>query len=316
MRVSNPAAFFTDALEPRRSLQLNNRYWNGERFTHLDLLREADDDVNNFRMVALRKNLKHVKALLPSQFHRAFLARLVYSMVFSTRFEPIRFKLNLPEAFIEANAYAGSEHQATIVARRTEDLRYIVDLAHSIYTDHYGRDVLASSFEVRYIRSTTEVVSRVTRYGEFSDYHFDEGKDFTCIIYLCDVSSENGCFSYINGMSGVRKSHLLRALHQVVGNHMGRSLPEETADLPLELRGSLGLGTFLDDAKCDLLRDSRMDFVGEAGDGIIFNGFDMLHRGGKPLRDQRTALFISTRGVVSSRLKKYAAQMLAYLWLA
>src|SRR5690242_21938738 len=60
---------FNDPLDPRRSLQLNNRYWKGESFQHLDVLREADDDAHHGRLKALRKSLKPVKKLLPAHFH-------------------------------------------------------------------------------------------------------------------------------------------------------------------------------------------------------------------------------------------------------
>src|SRR5262249_21280904 len=84
------AQYFNAPLDPARSLQLNNRYWKGETFTHLDALRQADDDVEHARYAALRKSLAPVKALLPAEFHRAFVSRLSYSIVCRTAFEPIR----------------------------------------------------------------------------------------------------------------------------------------------------------------------------------------------------------------------------------
>src|SRR5689334_12603038 len=65
---------FNDPLDPQRSLQLNNRYWKGESFQYLDVLREADDDAHHGRLKALRKSLKPVKKLLPARFHRSFIS--------------------------------------------------------------------------------------------------------------------------------------------------------------------------------------------------------------------------------------------------
>jgi hypothetical protein len=309
------ASYFNDPLSPERSLQLNNRYWKLDRFQYLDLLREADDDINNYRLVSLRKSLRPIKALLPPQFHKAFVSRLVYSMVYRTSFAPFKFTLKLSDSFVKANSYSGPENEVYKDVLQTEELKYVVDLIHSIYRDKYGSDVLTSRFSVRYINSTNaKRVNEITRYGDFSDFHLDQYKDFTCIIYLCRVNRENGCFSYLDGTSGLHKSHLLRALHQVVTFDMGLSTPEQTSHLPLELRGGMGIGDFLDDDKRDKLRESQVDFVGNVGDGIIFNGFDTLHRGGKPVHGERTSVFISTGGHLAMRAKKCACQMLSLLW--
>jgi hypothetical protein len=239
-------------------------------------------------------------------------------MMYRVSFAPIRFSVKLSDDFVRANLYNGIENEASKSAQQTEELRYITDLVHSIYRDHYGIDVLSSDFGVRYINSrNTKAASRMTAYGEFSDFHVDEGKDFTCIIYLCSVNHDNGCFTYVDGSYAVRKSHLLRALHQVVDFDMGlsASTPEQRSHLPLELRGSMAIGNYLDDEKRDRLRSACVEVVGNVGDGIIFNGFDTMHRGGKPLVGERTALFISTRGHINMRVKKAACDQLAYLWL-
>ena len=310
--------YFDDPFDPARSLQLNNRYWKDERYQHLDDLRAAEDDINHRRMSSLRKTLRPVKALLPPRVRRSFVSRIVYSMVYRVVFEPIRFKLELSEDFIRANSYSGTADEAYMPAKQTEELRHIVDLIHSIYRRHYGHDVMSSDLAVRYIDARNKVaVTRMTAHGEFSDFHLDEGKDFTCILYLCPVTHENGCFTYIDGSSAVRKSHLLRAAHQVVDCDLGLSSapPEARSHLPLEFRGSMRIGDYLDEAKVEKLRDSVVEMVGKPGEGIIFNGFDTMHRGGKPLSGARTALFISTRGHFTGRMRRMANDLMARLWL-
>src|SRR2546422_3608154 len=126
------ARFFNDPLDPKRSLQLNNRFWKNETFHYLDLLREADDDINNRRFGALKKSLKPIKALLPPEYHRIFVAKLVYSLMFSTAFEPIRFKLKVSDDLINANTYTGSETAMSQPARMTDEFRYVADLARTI----------------------------------------------------------------------------------------------------------------------------------------------------------------------------------------
>lgn len=310
--------YFNDALDPKRSLQLNNRYWKGEDFRHLELLREADDALESRRFRALRKSLRHVKRLLPERYHRSFLSRMVYAVMYSVTFEPIRFSLRLPDEFLRENTYQGSDSIAYYDARHAEALKYVVDLVHAIYRDQYGKDVLRSQASVRYANSENDALQvRMTSGGALSDFHLDEGKDFTAIVYLCRVTSANGCFEYIEGSNSVRKSPILRALHQVVDFDMGLSgaSPEDHAHLPLELRGSMALGNYLDEEKVERLSASRVEVTGNAGDGIIFNGFDTIHRGGKPLTGNRTAVFVATRGLINKRLQKAAVDLLAYLWL-
>ena len=77
----------------------------------------------------------------------------------------------------------------------------------------------------------------------------------------------------------------------------------------------MGYGNFMDDEKVERLSNARVDFVGNVGDGIMFNGFDTLHRGGKPTTGERTAVFIATGGHFRMRAKKYTSQLLALLWL-
>jgi hypothetical protein len=315
--MTTPAAFFNAPLDPARSIQLNNRYWPGDRFEHLEMIREAEEDVVHRRYGPMRRSVGRVKALLEPQYRRSFVSRLVYSVVFQTSFNPIKFSVKLSDDFVAANTYSGPDalHYKADVAYR-EELRHLVDFAHSIYRNKYGRDILTSGYEVRYINaSNPNSRRRITQYGEFSDYHLDSGKDFTCIIYLGRVQPQNGCFTYVEGSNDIPKSHVLRALHQVVHLEMKLSTPDEVAGLPLEMRGGMNVGDYLEDAKAERLRDFRVELLGDVGDGLIFNGFDTLHRGGQPLEGHRTAVFIGTKGLVTSRLRKSANDLLASLWL-
>lgn len=311
----SPVSYFSDPLDPARSLQLNNRFWKGESYQHLDMLRAADDDINHKRWGSLRKTLKPVKALIPAQYHRALIARIAYSLAYRVVFEPIRFKLKLSDEFLEANRYRGNENEAYMDGKRTNELRNIIDLAHSVYLQQYGRDALYSRFQVRYMNSSNQRVAEVSNYGPLSDYHLDQRADFTCIIYLCDVTAANGCFSYIDGTCSLPKSHLLRALHGIVSFEMRSSFPKQVMDLqlPLELRGSIGMGNFIDDEKIARVKQAEIEFTGAAGDGIIFNGFDTMHRGGKPPSGERLAIFISTAGHVRMRAERLARQLMLTL---
>jgi hypothetical protein len=310
------AVYFNDPLDPQRSLQLNNRFWREERFSRLDDLRAADDDINNERWASLRKTIKPVKAMLPRQYHAAFLRHLAYSITYRRRFEPIRFTLKLSDEFLDANRYNGANSEHYDVGRNVDELYPAMEMAHAVYRKNYGLDGLYSRYQVRYVNSNNvRTVKEVTRYGAFSDFHLDQRADFTCIIYLSDVKPENGCFSYIDGTSSLDKSHLLRALHSVVSFDMGLPNPDQVGHLPLELRGGIGMGNFIDDEKHDRLSASKVDFVGRAGDGIMFNGFDTVHRGGKPLVGERHAIFISTAGYARMRVKRVLLQTLASIWL-
>jgi hypothetical protein len=309
------AEYFNDPFEPQRSLQLNSRYWKGERFQHLDAMREAESDIRDRRYYALRRSLKPVIALLPPEVRRPFLSRLVYSISYTTTFEPIRFSLKLSDRFLEANAIDRDAREVERPVNCRNELQSIVDWIHSIYREHYGFDALTSSFALRYAKANDETIGRMTAQGQLSDFHFDEGKDFTCIIYLSPAAQENGCFTYIRGSNNAPKSHILRALHQVVDHDLRLSTPQERIGLPLELRGSLRVGDYLDDEKRDRVWEAATEVTGGPGEGIIFNGFDTIHRGGQPLAGDRAAVFISTRGRFSIPLKKIVYDRLGCLWL-
>ena len=312
--MASPASFFSDPLDPVRSLQLNNRYWKTDTFSHLDELRAADDDIRNRRFASLRRNLRPVKALLPAPLHRAFVSRLAYSIVYRRAFEPVRMSVALSSTFVDANQYAGDESGAYLPVRRTEEIQHLFDVMRGVYREQYGRDILHSIFEVRYVNSSnTKRAREATEHGAFSDFHLDERGNFTFIVYLGETGPENGCFSYIDGTSALPKSHLLRALHDVVTFDMRLETPAQVAHLPLELRGGTALGNFLDDEKQARLAEARIDVIGGAGDGIIFNGRHTLHRGGKPTNGARTALVISTSGWMRTRRNKGARQLLEYL---
>src|SRR6266480_3187999 len=143
--------YFNDQLDPPHSIQLNNRMWRGETFQHLDLLRETDDAINRRRISSLRKSLRRVKALLPVPYHGPLVKRIVYSMLHSVAFDPIRFSIKLSDAFLRANSYAGPKNEVHQTAEHTEELRHIVDLAQSVYKSYYGNDLVFSNFDVRYI---------------------------------------------------------------------------------------------------------------------------------------------------------------------
>lgn len=309
------AEVFNDPLDPARSIQLNNKYWKGEPFEHLDLIREAEHDLRRFKLGALKRSLGRVRDLLPEQVRSKLISRIIYSLLYTAAFEPIRFSIRLSDEFVRANRYEGPKEQAELDAKHTDELKYIVRLVHDIYRDYYGMDILSSAFAIRFIRANETTVHRMTRHGAFSDFHFDEGKDFTCILYLGPATHDSGCFTYIDGSYYVPKSHVLRALHQIVDYDLRLEKPEERAQLPLELRGSLSVGTYLDEDKRDRVLSAAVAVDGDMGDGIIFNGFDTIHRGGQPMSGERTALFISTRGHVNGRMKNALYGRLARLWL-
>lgn len=308
---------FSDPLDPARSLQLNNRYWPHDTFQHLEILRTAEDLIEHRRFAAARVALRHVTALLPAAYHRAFLSRLAYSLVYRKGFEPIRVSLTLPDAFLTANRYDGADTEAFFSVRRRDAINDLVEVVRRAYTQVNGRDLLHSAFEVRYISSANaQRVQEMTGYGSLSDFHFDETTDFKCIVYLTPTNREGGCFSYVEGASAVRKSHVLRALHGVVRFDMGLKTPEQVAHLPLELRGGSELGNYLDEDKHAALNAARVDVIGNAGQGVIFDGFYSLHRGGKPTNGERTALFISTAGRLRRAVNKGLRLMLERLWMS
>jgi hypothetical protein len=178
----------------------------------------------------------------------------------------------------------------------------------AIYKDQYGYDLLRINRTVRFA-IPDERQADLERYGPLSDYHNDEYKGVSTIVYLSKVTDENGAFSYIRGSERIPRSLVLTALHQCVEFDMRLTDPEQLRAVPLEFRGSLAIGNFLEDDKVRVVLGFRETLEGGVGTYVTFNGQYVLHRGGKPKAGSRTAAFFQPVGVACHRLQSIASML-------
>jgi len=293
---------FGDPLQPDRSLQLNNKYWPGERFNLLSPLGEAEALVMAGEFTAAARQLKWLQNYFPTKVFTKFLRRLHRLHLFKASFGCITGRVELADEVIVANAYSGSSTRASYPLARADLFEPVLAQTKQLYRQQYGYDVLSVNKTVRFAIPDERRVD-VEDFGPLSDYHNDEYKGITTIVYMTQVKDENGAFSYIRGSELVRRSLVLSAIHQCVEFDLGLRTPEQLAPLPLEFRGSLALGNFLDHEKVPIVLGYREVVEGAVGTFVTFSGQYLVHRGGKPVTGHRTAAFFQPEGKLRHKMK-------------
>jgi len=147
-------------------------------------------------------------------------------------------------------------------------------------------------------------------------YHGDEGSDLIkVIVYLSDVSSQNGPFSFLPGSWRVAPPHLQFAVSRMIdalympmaysdiGSHPHTLASKEGrrhfAALPPELRHVSHWGNDVI-AGSELERavvEDEQTMVGSAGSFILFDGARLFHRGGLVESGERWACQVILRQV-------------------
>jgi hypothetical protein len=295
---------FNDPLKPSESIQLNNKYWPGERFTLLSMIADAEAMVRAGGLGLAARHLRHFARFFGDEStHRRFLQRLHRLYSSKSQFGCVVGKIQVPDEVVEANRYHGPEKYAVYPLKMAGAFSQLSRDARSRYCEEYGRDFLKMNSTVRFA-TPSEYASDMLNFGPLSDYHNDEYKGISTIVYLNEVQHEdNGAFSFIRGSHLIPRCVVLLAIHQTVFFDMRLRSAEQLQGLPLEFRGSTGIGNFLDDDKVRMVSGFREVLVGPIGTYISFNGQYLLHRGGKPLFGSRTAAFLQPEGIVRLKVR-------------
>jgi hypothetical protein len=293
---------FDDPLDPARSIQLNNKHWSGERYSLLGLIGEADAAVQAGELRAAARILSPLSRWFVQAGSYARLLRRLHRLhSFRSDFGCLVGRVAVTSAALEANRYRGESTRASYPLVEPECFAAVARETAAIYARAYGRDLLRMHRSVRFA-VPDERQADVTEYGSLSDYHNDQYKGITTVVYLCDVREENGPFSFIRDSNLIPRSLVLTAIHQAVHFDMELITPQQLAALPLEFRGSPGIGNLLDPEKVEVLKNHCELLVGEPGTRVTFNGQYLLHRGGKPVSGSRLAAFFQPEGLLLHKL--------------
>lgn len=148
-----------------------------------------------------------------------------------------------------------------------------------------------------------------------SYFHTDESRDvYKAIVYLDDVDSEKGPFSFIpssyrsdrprfqwaasrailTALAALSADGLLKPRDQSRGlftsaeaRHLFSMLPTQ-----LQLNSHFGFDVLDDSELSEQLKSSEVQLIAGAGHGIVFDGSRLVHRGGLVQKGARTALQI------------------------
>ncbi len=294
---------FSNPLDPERSIQLNNRYWPGDKFSLVGIIADAEAMLSGGELVAAARHLHRLKKCFPEErLFEKFLRRLHRLRLYRSQFGYVTGRLELDSDAIAANRYSGPATRAEYALARRGEFAGLIGETVRIYKSQYGGDLVRTRCTVRFAKPDERQID-VTGHGPLSDVHNDEYKGISTIVYLNDVKEESdGAFAFVEGSHLVPRSLVLSALHQCVAFDMkldiGRATPEQIGCVPLEFRGSPALGNFLDDDKVKVVKASLKVLNGPVGTFVSFNGQYLLHRGGKPLSGSRTAAFLQPIGAL------------------
>ncbi len=302
---------FSDPLDPARSIQLNNKYWPGEKFKLLGPISEAEGLLSEGGPAAALRPLQYLRPRFSgADVFRKFLRRLHRLHLYRSDFGVRQGAVDLTAETISANRYSGDATRAEYPLERASAFASLIHDTERIYRSAYGTDYVRMNSSVRFA-VPDERRADVTDYGPLSDYHNDEYKGISTIVYLCEVTSENGPFSYVRGSHLIPRSLVLMAIHQCVafdmGFDIGRVSVDQMTQVPLEFRGSPGIGNFLDSEKTEVVQRYVETVEGAPGTFVTFNGQYLLHRGGKPVAGSRTAAFLQPEGMFRHKIASFGS---------
>lgn len=225
----------------------------------------------------IKHNIDHFKL----NFFRG-LNRCVYFEKYSKRIEPIIWRDRPPIREIENLL---SSVKGDFIGEKTfyinDEIPELDDVKkefRKIYKDLFNENIDGFVCSVRYCVYSSLESEKIYAQGKYSDFHLDESRGMTYVQYLSDVGLDDGPFEYIN--RDILIDGWLRYILSL-GTH--KKLPKELTEV-----GNL---TFPDLSSVDD-NLSINTLTGDAGSAILFSGFSMLHRGGKPRNGKRISLFL------------------------
>jgi hypothetical protein len=301
---------FDNPFDKNKSIQINNRFWPNEKFTNLQLLEDCEFFIDEHGINCKKTPINSLKKLFSHEIYfYKMLKRLKKIMTFNSNFGYIKLKIEIDKKFLDMiNPDLNNTYFLREILKKS-DFHELLRKVLKVYRSQYGYDIARVNKSIRIASPSAKNTHDLTNFGSMSEYHNDELKGTTCIIYLSEATEDSGAFTFIDGSEAIPRSNVLTAIHQTVCFDMGLDTYEKMESIPLEFRCTPLIGNFLDEAKAVVLLEKKIVLTGPAGQGILFNGQKLIHRGGKPMVGSRYALFLAPEGLVIHKFKSLISQL-------
>ncbi len=296
---------FNTPLNPLKSIQLNNKYWPFLKFTNLNLIQDCELSILS-GSGGTQDYFRHLMKLFPDdKVFRKMLKRLGKILCFQSDFGCTVLDYRTHIASLDLKNHEGDAKFFSQIISNDKIFKQISHKVMERYHHEYGLDITRMHKFFRFARAEDGYQSCMTEFGPTSDFHNDQYKGITCIVYLSDVKKDNGAFTFIQGSEKIARSPLLTAIHQTVCYDMKLTCWDQMSSLPLEFRATPNIGNFLDPDKAKALLTKEVILEDVAGTVIMFNGQKLIHRGGKPLQGSRFAAFFSPEGLFIHKMRSF-----------
>jgi hypothetical protein len=295
--------------DPQEALQLNNKFWTGDKYKNLNLISELESSLLEDGFFASRKLIKKCAGLFPKTAQKKFIFLIAREMLNNDSFG-IKVHENLDTSLLKYAHLRNPNKTHYYSAEKEPHFRLLEKKITDKFSSEYGFDWIRMNRQIRYAVPDEKTID-IQKYGKLSDFHVDEAKGLTTIIYLSDVNDINeGAFQYIDKSHQIQRSLVLTAAHITVGFCLRIKDPTEMGFLPLEFRGSPGIGNFLEDTKVNALAPNLVTMLGSKGTAWTFNGHRLIHRGGKVRQGSRHAYFLQPEGMLILKAKTLTKALL------
>ena len=288
-------------------LDANNKYWQHDGSINLAHLAVCESQLRSKRYDLLEQSIINY---WPDCFSPRSLrwiinrARYIHnsSKIFSYTFPTRLFGLSVYSDLIHDPSFSISQLDSKSLY---SECTSVIDLAKSLQFHLYGTDYYIPNFHFRYATPFSTSQAWRSR-GPLGDFHNDQSRGITYLIYLSNVNQNSGPFQFIDNIDPFFRSFFLMAVQQYnLRRYLKLNIDpfEYLQSLPLLFRSLPSIGDYLSESRAEFLSSRIVSLEGNSGTSILFNGQFLLHRGGKPLSENRLAAMGTIRGIIKPALR-------------
>lgn len=163
--------------------------------------------------------------------------------------------------------------------------RWLTDTIKPLLREYVGTTVISPWAHIRYVNAEKhgQGWAHIYRQHPYAYFHFDEVcYSLPLIIYLSDVGTASGPFSYVDKTDKMAQNLVLRAFHQALWHGCKvlchtESDRKQIAKLPAVFRGGDLIGSLT--GPTPFASHRVVPFTDRAGAAVLFEGFQLLHAG-------------------------------------